>query len=103
MACDIKILRTCASEREAIVAYLVDSLGSPMAAADFLASFDEEVARVAELPESFPYAKDQVLELLGYRFFLVKNYIVLYKIVDETICLAHIFHQTQNYANLVVD
>lgn len=36
-----------------------------------------------------------------YRVFYVKKYIALYKFDSMRVVIAHIFHQTQNYASLV--
>ena len=37
----------------------------------------------------------------GFRPVLVNNYVALIVIKEETVYVAHVFHQTQDYANLV--
>ena len=37
----------------------------------------------------------------GYRTMHVNNYVALYRVKDDMVVVAHIFHQTQNYASLV--
>ena len=37
----------------------------------------------------------------NYRSFPVNNYVCLYKFEHETIYIAHVFHQSQDYARLV--
>lgn len=43
----------------------------------------------------------QELAARNYRSFPVDNYVYLYKFEHETIYIAHVFHQSQDYARLV--
>ena len=44
---------------------------------------------------------DEGREGLGFRPMLANGYIALYRFDGEKVVVAHIFHQTQDYARLV--
>ena len=88
-------------EYEEIVRYLVDVLKSPQAARSFLAEFDSQVGLLREQPLIRPLSHLPELAAHGYRSFRIKKYVALYKFEDETVFIAHIFYQSQNYARLV--
>ena len=48
-----------------------------------------------------PLSHMQELAARNYQSFPVNNYVCLYKFEHETIYIAHIFHQSQDYARLV--
>ena len=101
MATDFRLTKQAALEYEKIVEYLSTKLKSPQAASNF----EEEFLRVIDLacvqPEIFPLSQHSHLAKLGYRKLLVNRYIALYTYRDNVIIVAHIFHQTQDYARLV--
>ena len=51
------------------------------------------------------YALSRMKELAdkGYRNVFFHNYVMLYKIKDNTVFIAHIFHQSRDYAALLHD
>jgi len=52
---------------------------------------------------NYVFLKEAKAELAekGYRAVLLGSYIMLYTFEDETVYIAHIFHQRQDYAQLV--
>ena len=96
-----KILKQAALEYRGIVDYLVRGLHSPQAARDFIEEFTNKLDLVCEMPESHALSRMEELAVLGYRPMLVKNYVALYKIEDDCVVIAHIFHQSQDYARFV--
>ena len=101
MAYRAVIAREAQREYESIVAYLTSSLLSPAAASDFMAEFDHQLGLVCVMPQMHPLSHLPELAALGYRPMHVKRYVALYKVLDDKIVVAHIFHQTQDYARLV--
>jgi plasmid stabilization system protein ParE len=101
MAIKFQLSRQAAAEYEAIVNYLAIQLKSPQAAR----AFQDEFIRVIELaciqPESFPLSQHQRLAQLGYHKVPINNYIALYTLRENTLIVAHVFHQRQDYARLV--
>lgn len=88
-------------EYERTVSYLSSTLKNPNATRGFSKEFMRQVDLVRENPE--PHALSRMPELTAkdYGALFVKNYVVLYKIVDGSVVIAHIFHQSQDYARLV--
>ena len=69
--------------------------------ANFVAEFEYQLDLLREQPLLRPLSHMQELAARNYRSFPVNNYVCLYKFEHETIYIAHIFHQSQDYARLV--
>lgn len=95
------ITREAQREYESIVSYLASTLLSPATASDFMNEFDHQIALVCEMPLMHPLSHLPELAALGYRPIHIKRYVALYKVTNDKIVIAHIFHQTQDYARLV--
>lgn len=102
MACSAVILDEAKGEYRDIVAYLADTLKSPSAAARFMDEFDQQVRRICDNPELFALSRIRELALLGYRAATVGSYLMLYVVSDGKVIIAHVFHQAQDYARLVL-
>lgn len=101
MAYSITILEEAASEYRQIVHYLAKVLQSPQAARGFIEEFDSQVARIRTMPELYAASEMPELAKMEYRAFQVNSYLVLYRIEDTQVHIAHIFHQSQNYTKLI--
>ncbi len=101
MAFEVVILDEAQREYRQIVEYLARILCSPQAAQSFMDSFEDIITLIAETPELFALSRMEELAAKGYRTALVKNYGMLYTIREDKVIIAHIFHQTQDYARLV--
>jgi plasmid stabilization system protein ParE len=95
------VLDSAYAEIDNIAHYIKVNLGSPIAASDFLDELFYQLNLVCENPYIFAVSNFPKLKALSYRVFFVKKYIGLYKVVEDAVVFAHIFHQTQDYANLV--
>ena len=95
------LLASVQREYASIVGYLHSTLGSPQAAKSFVDEFDEKVALICNDPHMHAPSRMPELAARGYRPFFVKRYVVLYRIEGDLVVIAHIFHQTQDYARLV--
>ncbi len=101
MACPRVILPSARLEYRSIVEYLTVGLSSPVAAAKFMDEFGRQLDLVCEMPESRPLSRVPELAEMGFRPMLVNRYVALYRFDGEKVVVAHIFHQTQDYAALV--
>ena len=101
MAYSVTIAAEARREYEQIVSYLAGTLKSPSAARGFADEFDRQVSHIRENPELHALSRMPELAAKGYRPLLVKSYVALCKIAGESIVIAHIFHQSQDYARLV--
>ena len=61
----------------------------------------DEDPLLREQPLLRPLSHIRELAARNYRSFPVNNYVCLYKFERETIYIAHVFHQSQDYARLV--
>ncbi|MBS5451376.1 MAG: type II toxin-antitoxin system RelE/ParE family toxin [Coriobacteriia bacterium] len=101
MAYKLVIAREAQGEYRAIVGYLATTLGSSQTARHFMDEFDAKVGLIGQQPEAFDLCHLPELVALGYRSVAVMRYTVLYKIAGDEVVIAHIFHQSQDYARLV--
>lgn len=100
---DYRITITHEAKREYrdIVSYLTDVLKNPQAARHFMVEFSAKIDMIQKHPEAFGLCHLPELSARGYRSASVMRYIFLYKILDDRIVVAHIFHQSQDYARLI--
>lgn len=99
MACEVRILPTALKELDSIVVYLSDV--SPAAASRFLDEWDKALERLRSVELEFALCRFEPLAKLGYRLFKVSSYIALYYREGEDAVIAHVFHQSRDYASLV--
>ncbi len=101
MAYKRRILEEAAREYRDIVRYLATVLRSPVAARSFMDEFDHQLNRVCDVPELYGLSRMSELAALGYRAMRVRSYVALYKVEGDVVVVAHVFHQSQDYAKLV--
>lgn len=101
MALRIEVTQSARDDLDAILGCLSGTLGSPQAAGALLDGFDSFLETVGTLPESYPRCHDGRLRARGYRRAIVRCYVVLYRLGDEAVHMAHVFHSSQDYARLV--
>ena len=95
------ILPQAQRDYQEIVSYLVDVLRSPQAAKNFMDEFDRQIDLLCSSPDIFALSRLPELAAKGYRSLFVNNYIALVALDGDIVRVAHIFHQTQDYAHLV--
>ena len=95
------ILDSAENERDRIVKHLIAETGCTSPATRFLDAIDREVDVVSEFPTLHALSRMPELAEKGYRAALVGNYVMLYTFSEDTVFIAHIFHQCQDYASLV--
>ncbi len=101
MACRLRIAKTAQAQFDGIVDYLANKLKSPSAAENFVTTFDYQAHLVRDQPYIHSLSFIEELAERNYRSFRVNKYVVLYRVEDDVVYIAHIFHQSQDYAHLV--
>ena len=96
-----EILESAQRELTEIVGYLAAVLKNPQAAEAFLSELDHQVALIENDPYLYSVSHLPELAARNYRVAFVKSYVMLYTLRGNTIYIAHIFHQRQDYARLV--
>ena len=61
----------------------------------------EEIAGLSSMPERCPRPKDLALAAKGYRCLLVKNYLVFYVVVRDTVQIRRILYGRRDYSSLL--
>lgn len=100
MASNVRIQPTALKELEAIVAYLANF--GPHTAGAFLDAWSALLNELSDGSVEYGPSRFEVLARLGYRTALLKNYVVLFFKEEDAVVIAHIFHQRQDYARIVV-
>lgn len=101
MAYKSVVLNSAKEEIGKVVAYLIAETGSKKAASDFLDAIQHAINMACEFPTMHAVSRMPELAELGYRVMLAGNYVLLYTFEGDTIFIAHVFHQRQDYARLV--
>lgn len=99
MACKVTVSPTALQELSDIVGYLSEV--SVPAAKTFMASFIEMLDNIGSELIEYRMARIPKLAAKGYRIALFDHYVLLYKKEGDTAFIAHVFHQSRNYAKLV--
>ena len=85
--------------------YIAYELENPQAAAKLADGVDKCYADLEKLPAAHELCRDAALRRMGYRRYPVGNYLVIFRIVEESheVRVVHIFHTTQNYLSTLRD
>ena len=78
-----------------IVSYL--NTLSPQAAIGYYDLIIENISSLAEMSERCPYVRDIALKAKGYRYIIVKSYIVFYVIRSDTVQIRRILYCACQY------
>ena len=100
MACKARILPAALDELADIVGYL--ACESPAAAERLLDQWEEALDRLEDVDVEFALSRLGPLARLGYRAFKVGSYIALCYREGNDAVIAHVFHQSRDYASLVL-
>ena len=95
----IKIFPTAKRDMEDVISYL--NTLSPDVALRYYDLLVGEIASLAKMPERCPRPKDLALAAKGYRYLLVKNYLVFYVVVGDTVQIRRILYARRNYQALL--
>lgn len=100
MSYNVVVLEGAQLDIREIIDYMVNVLKSPKAASGFLDEFDRQVDLLKSNPALFAVSPIPELVAKDYRTAHIKNYLMLNAVREETVFIAHVFHQTQDYARL---
>ena len=95
----IRIFPTARRDMEDVIAYL--NTLSPDAALCYYDLLVDEIASLAKMPERCHRPKDLTLAAKGYRYLIVKNYLVFYVVVGDTVQIRRILYVRRDYQLLL--
>ena len=86
-----------------IVLYIVVQLANPIGARDFLNEVDKYYGFLKDNPWMYSKCQDKRLAKKGYRKVVIKNYIIVYKIDEESdiVSILRFFYGGQEYIKLL--
>ena len=101
MTCRVIFTQTFETEYDRILAYQIEKLCSPQAAESLIEALDNACSLLAANPELAAVSTKPALESLELREWLVRNYVVVYRLDKNRIYLERIFHQSQDFEALM--
>lgn len=86
-----------------IIHYISHSLDAPFTASDLLDEIESTVSNLSTMPQRYRLVDDNYLRGKEFRKCLVKNYIIFYKIHEEskTVMVHRILHTRQNWIDIL--
>lgn len=100
MAC--RVIETDAVRDELVrtLDYLEFALFEPSFAKRLAEAYLEFLGNIKSFPAMYPGVRDSRLRAAGYRKASLLGYVVLYLVEGDTATVVHLFHQSQDYAQL---
>lgn len=74
---------------------------SPEAALRYYDLLTEEISSLSHMPERCPHPRDLALAAKGYRYLIVKDYLVFYVISGNTVQIRRILYGRRDYQSLL--
>ncbi len=93
-----------ANDLDGIVAYHIDTLSAPRAAADLLDDFDALLSELEETPGMYPKVRNLKLAMAGYRWAPIANSYAAFFIIDEgenQVTIDRILYRPRNWQSLL--
>jgi toxin ParE1/3/4 len=95
---NVKLLRIAEDDLNEIVVYIASD--RPSAAEDIGNKIEKNVGLLSKQPSLGRIPKEEELARLGYRYLVVENYLIFYKIEDRTVYVHRILHGARDYLSL---
>ena len=95
---NVKLLRIAEDDLNEIVVYIASD--RPSAAEDIANKIEKNVSLLSKQPSLGRIPKEEELARLGYRYLVVENYLIFYKIEDRTVYVHRILHGARDYLSL---
>ena len=96
---DVLISPAAKADLDEIIRYIVLELENPAAAQTLSNKVDERISDLEEMPSKFSFCKDPILRAQGYHAVTVNNYVLIYRILEESnaVWIVHAYHTLQDY------
>ena len=99
MAYKIEVSDSANNDLDAILTYITVDLASPMAASNFVDELEDKYDKLEEHPFMYELSRNERLARMGYRRFVIGNYVALY-LIDEKkqiVTIMRIFYGKRDY------
>jgi len=98
---EIKYLPSFQQELNAIVEYIIFTLEAPQAALNLLDELEKSINNLKDFPLAHRLYRPVKPIQTEYRVLTVKNYLVFYVVLEETIEIHRIIYRKRNLSQLV--
>ena len=95
----IRFLRIAEEDFTEIVSYIASE--NPSAANSIANKIEKNLELLSENPFLGRMPRDEEIRNLGYRYLIVKNYIIFYTIENKTILIHRILHGARDYKSIL--
>jgi plasmid stabilization system protein ParE len=101
MEYEVRISLSAEDDVDDILAYIAEKLANPQAASDFADELEARYKELSHHPLMYEQSSNERLRTIGYRRFIIRNYLVFYLVDDEqkTVIIARVFYGGRNYEN----
>ena len=100
-----QVLRSGVAENQLteILQYIIHLTGDTKSALDFLDELDKARLQLEEFPESGINPRDIAIKRCGYRFLIIRNYYLFYKVnhAAKTVTIHAIIYCKADYIHLI--
>lgn len=97
--CNLEILPPAQTELEEI-ARVHMALSGPQSARKITDAIYDAMEQLTRFPLSGPSIRDDQLGAAGYRYILANKYLVIYRLLKDTVVIYHIAHGSSDYPKL---
>ena len=97
---EFAISRRAEREFHGIIQYLIDEFASPQAANRFYKSVQKAYGKIKKFPYMGPPIGKLYMDCSEYRKFVLSSYNIYYIILDNTVTIVSIMHQSRSTDNL---
>jgi len=99
----VRVSAAAKDDLDEIFTYFAEKLYTEKSADKLMAEFQRMTLSLDENPQRFSYSLDPVLAQKGYRRALVRKYVILFLIDEETktVSVMRVFHGSMDYARYI--
>lgn len=99
----MKVMFLHAAEHDlgGLFSYIKDELQNPIAARNIATKILQRTQALANFPELGANLANVDPKFDGYRYLLVDNYLVIYRVTDKEVCVVRILYARSDYVQLL--
>ena len=100
-AFSIKYSKDYRDDLKSAVKYIRTNLQNPNAAKNLKSDVIEKINGIIDNPFAYPAVSDEYLALKGYRFALVKNYMIFFTLIEKQIEIIRFLYGPMDWMNIL--
>jgi addiction module RelE/StbE family toxin len=101
MAKDLNIRYLSTAEKDLLEIFDYIARDSQNAAGRLLDEIDKKVTNLSKHPEIGKIPQDSILKSKGYRYLIIGNYLVFYRVKDKIIVIHRVLHSKREYRDIL--